>query len=116
MIFWHFNQGVIMASKARASEKPKLGKKIKEIIFSTKGFPIFLSFTTLAILFVLFRMKNVEMDYTISKTNREIEKVILDNKELKAKKARMLSSEKLRKLASAHSLDQPKQDQIIVIP
>ena len=105
-----------MASKTRASEKIQLGKKIKEIIFSTKGFPIFLSFTTLAILFVLFRMKNIEMDYTISKTNREIEKVILDNKELKAKKARMLSAEKLRKLALAHNLDQPKQDQIIVIP
>lgn len=105
-----------MASKARSSERFQLGKKIKEIIFSTKGFPIFLSFTTLAILFVLFRMKNVEMDYTISKTNREISNVVLDNKELKAKKARMLSAEKLRKLASAHNLDQPKQDQIIVIP
>lgn len=105
-----------MASKARSAEKIQLGKKIKEIIFSSQGFPIFLSFTTLAILFVLFRMKNVEMDYTISKTNREIEKVVLDNKELKAKKARMLSADKLRKLAMAHHLDQPKQDQIIVIP
>lgn len=105
-----------MASSKKSSEKFQLGKKIKEIIFSSQGFPIFLSFTTLAILFVLFRMKNVEMDYAISKTNREIEKVIMDNKELKAKKARMLSAEKLRKLASAHNLDQPKQDQIIVIP
>lgn len=104
-----------MASK-KSSEKIQLGKKIKEIIFSSQGFPIFLSFTTLAILFVLFRMKNIEMDYTISKTNREIEKVIMDNKELKAKKARMLSADKLRKLAMAHNLDQPKQDQIIVIP
>lgn len=104
-----------MASK-KSSEKIQLGQKIKEIIFSSQGFPIFLSFTTLAILFVLFRMKNVEMDYTISKTNREIEKVIMDNKELKAKKARMLSADKLRKLAMAHNLDQPKQDQIIVIP
>ena len=40
------------------------------------------------ILFVLFRMKNVEMDYKITNTNREIEKVLLDNKELKAKKDR----------------------------
>ena len=104
-----------MASK-KSSEKIQLGSKIKEIIFSSQGFPIFLSFTTLAILFVLFRMKNIEMDYTISKTNREIEKVIMDNKELKAKKARMLSADKLRKLAMAHRLDQPKQDQIIVIP
>lgn len=105
-----------MASSKKSSESIQLGRKIKEIIFSSQGFPLFLSFTSLAILFVLFRMKNVEMDYTISKTNREIEKVVLDNKELKAKKARMLSAEKLRKLASLHNLDQPKQDQIIVIP
>lgn len=104
-----------MAAK-KSAEKMQLGKKLKEIIFSSQGFPIFLSFTSLAILFVLFRMKNVEMDYKISKTNKEIEKVMLDNKELKAKRARMLSSEKLRKLAAAHNLDQPKQEQVIVIP
>ncbi len=105
-----------MASSKKSSDKLQIGSKIKEIIFSLRGFPLFLSFTTLAILLVLFRMKNVEMDYSISKTNREIEKVVLDNKELKAKKARMLSADKLRKLASLHNLDQPKQDQIIVIP
>jgi hypothetical protein len=105
-----------MASGKKTSEKFQLGNKIKEIVFSSRGFPIFLSFTTLAILFVLFRMKNVEMDYKISKTNRDIEKVLLDNKELKAKNARMLSTERLRRLATAHHLDQPKQDQIIVIP
>jgi cell division protein FtsL len=93
-----------------------LGKKFKEVIFSSRGFPLFLSFTTLAILFVLFRMKNVEMDYKITKSNHDIEKVLLDNKELKAKNARMLSTERLRRLAVAHHLDQPKQDQIIVIP
>lgn len=105
-----------MAAAKKTEPKIQLSSKIKEIIFSSRGFPIFLSFTTLAILFVLFRMKNIEMDYTISKTNKEIEKVVLDNKELKAKKARMLSSDKLRKLASSHRLAQPKQDQIIVIP
>ena len=105
-----------MASGKKSSEKSGLGKTIKEIIFSSQGFPIFLSFTTLAILFVLFRMKTIEMDYKITKSNRDIEKVLLDNKELKAKNARMLSTEKLRRLASVHHLDQPKQDQIIVIP
>lgn len=105
-----------MASGKKSSDKTPFGKKIKEIIFSSQGLPIFLSFTALAILFVLFRMKNVEMDYKISKSNRDIEKVMLDNKELKAKSARMLSTERLRRLAAAHNLDQPKQDQIIVIP
>ncbi len=105
-----------MAQGRKSSSKFELGQKLKEIIFSSQGFPIFLSFTTLAVLFVLFRMKNVEMDYKISKSNRDIEKVLLDNKELKAKNARMLSTDKLRRLASIHHLDQPKQDQIIVIP
>lgn len=105
-----------MATAKKSAEKFNLGKKLREIVFSTKGFPLFLSFTTLAILFVLFRMKNVEMDYKITKTNKDIEKVLLDNKELKAKNARLLSTERLRRLASMHHLDQPKQDQIIVIP
>lgn len=93
-----------------------LKQKVSDILFSSRGFPLFLSFSFLAILFVLFRMKNVEIDYKITKSNKDIDKVAMDNKELKAKKARLLSSDKLRKLASVHHLDQPKQDQIIVIP
>jgi hypothetical protein len=105
-----------MAAKGKSKLSFAWVTQIREIVFSTTGLPIFLTFTTLAVLFVLFRMKNVEKDYQISKTNKDIEKVLLDNKELKAKKARMLSSEKLRRLASIHHLEQPKQDQIIVIP
>ncbi len=103
-----------------AAKKSKISfawvTRMREMFFSTTGLPFFLTFTTLAVLFVLFRMKNVEKDYQISKTNKDIEKVLMDNKELKAKKARMLSAEKLRRLASIHHLEQPKQDQIIVIP
>ena len=95
-----------MAQGKRSNSAFELGQKLKDIIFSSQGFPIFLSFTTLAILFVLFRMKNVEMDYQITQTNRNIEKVLLDNKELKAKKARMLSAEKLIRLAIIHHLHQ----------
>jgi hypothetical protein len=105
-----------MATSKKNNEGFKVGQKVKEVVFSTQGFPIFLSFTMVAILFVLFRMKNVEMDYQITKANKDIEKVLTDNKELKAKNARMLSTDRLRKLAAVHQLDQPKQDQIIVIP
>jgi hypothetical protein len=105
-----------MAARKKSADEAPIGKKLREVIFSSRGFPIFLSFTTLAILFVLFRMKNVEMDYKISKSNRDIEKILLDNKELKAKNARMLSTDKLRRLAVTHHLAQPTQDQIIVIP
>ena len=105
-----------MAARKNSKNYFEWVSRTKEAIFSSTGLPFFLTFTTLAVLFVLFRMKNVEKDYQISQTNRNIEKVLLDNKELKAKKARMLSAEKLRRLASIHHLEQPKQDQIIVIP
>lgn len=104
-----------MAAK-KVKSSFNLKQKVADILFSSRGFPLFLSFSFLAILFVLFRMKNVEIDYKITKANKDIDKVSMDNKELKAKKARLLSSDKLRKLASVHHLDQPKQDQIIVIP
>jgi hypothetical protein len=105
-----------MAPRGKSKTSFEWLGSIRDAIFSTTGLPFFLTFTTLAVLLVLFRMKNVEKDYQISKTNRDIEKVLMDNKELKAKKARMLSADKLRRLASVHHLEQPKQDQIIVIP
>jgi len=105
-----------MATARKSAERTGLALKIKNIIFSTQGLPLFLSFTTIAILFVLFRMKNVEMDYQITKANKDIERVVMDNKELKAKNARLLSTDRLRRLASYHHLDQPKQNQIIVVP
>jgi hypothetical protein len=105
-----------MAPRGKSKISFEWAGRIRDAIFSTTGLPFFLTFTTLAVLLVLFRMKNVEKDYQISKTNRDIEKVLMDNKELKAKKARMLSADKLRRLASVHHLEQPKQDQIIVIP
>lgn len=61
-------------------------------------------------------MKGVELDYKITSVNKDIEKVVLDNKELKARKARLLSVKRLRKMASKYQLRQPKQNQIIVLP
>lgn len=63
-----------MAPTKKNNEGIKLGEKVKNIIFSTQGLPIFLSFTTVAILFVLFRMKNVEMDYQITKAIKILRK------------------------------------------
>ena len=61
-------------------------------------------------------MKGVELDYKITSMNKDIDKVSLDNKELKAKKARLLSVKRLTKMAVKYQLRQPKQDQIIVLP
>jgi cell division protein FtsL len=94
----------------------KISGSIKKALFSTQGLPLILTFAVIGILFVLFRMKGVELDYKTTEVNKKIEKVTLENKELKAKKARLLSIKRLRRLANKYGLSQPKQEQIIVIP
>lgn len=106
-------------SRKRAVRKPaesELKKKVKAIFFSAQGLPIFLSLIVITVLFVLFRMKTVEMNYKIAAISKDIEKVKIEGKELKAKKAKHLSVKNLRKLARTYKLQQPKKHQLIVIP
>ena len=96
--------------------KRSFGEKLKGFIFSSQGFPLLLMFSVLGVLFVLFRMKSVELDYKITEVNKKISKERLEQKELGAKKAGLLSINNLRKLAKRYNLKQPTQAQIIVIP
>ena len=100
--------------------KDFLSESVKEffskIVFSSQGFPIIITLTTLGILLVLFRMKSVEQDYKINQINEENQRVLFYNKDLKAKKADRLSVNNLRDLAEKYNLQQPKQNQVIVIP
>lgn len=105
-----------MAKNNNNSLKKRITTNIKNIIFSTQGFPIFLILTVLAIFFVVFRMKNVDQDYTLNTLKKKIHKEQLEEKDLNAKKARLLSVENLREIAKNHSLAEPKEEQIIVIP
>jgi len=107
-----------MVVRRTASNKKKNSslEKVKGLLFSSRGLPLFLSFAVLSMLFVLFRMKGVELDYKISNIDQQIEQISLESKELKAKKARILSVRRLRKLAEKFGLAEPKQGQIIVIP
>lgn len=91
-------------------------RKFKEFFFSSQGFPLFLVFTLLGFLFVLFRMKGVDVDYKRNEVKQDISKASLINKQLKAKKAKKLSTKSLRKMAKEHKLSPPSQDQIIVVP
>ncbi|EQC50076.1 hypothetical protein [Bacteriovorax sp. DB6_IX] len=111
-----------MASRTRTKKTKKatqaspFKEKMKSIFFSAQGMPIVLSLVVISILFVLFRMKGVEMNYQLSSISKDIEKVKVEGKELKAKKAKLLSVNNLRKMARNYKLQQPKQKQIIVIP
>lgn len=103
-------------AKTRVKKGSSAGSSFKEIIFSNQVFPFVLTFFIIALLFVLFRMKGVELDYKITSVNKDIERVTLDNKELKAKKARLLSVKRLRKMAVKYGLKRPRQKQIIILP
>ncbi len=85
-------------------------------LFNSNIFPLILIFTALGILFVLFRMNNVAIGYEMASLNNDIGKIVLENKELKAKKAKLLSVGRLKNLAKKYKLRQPKQEQIIIIP
>ena len=104
--------------RARATKNSKSNAiidSIKSKIFSSQGFPLFLGFTLMGILFVMFRMKSIEIDYKISSINKDIDKVTVENKELGAIKAKMLSVRNLKSMARKYKLRQPRQKQIIVI-
>ena len=64
---------------------------LKKIIFSTEGLPIVLTIAILSVLFVLVRMKSVEQAYTKNEVSKQIKKSKYVNKELHAKKAKLLS-------------------------
>lgn len=104
-----------MARRKKTTLSQNIRTKIKEIAFSVQGFPLIITFSSLAVLFVLFRMKSVEIDYKISETNKMIEDAQSKNKDLKAIRANLLSVNNLRVFAKKYNLSQPKQEQIIVV-
>lgn len=98
------------------AKKIKISEKFKNTFLSSQGLPISLAFITISILFVLFRMKSVELDYQVNAVDSKIEKDLLENKELKARKAKLLSSKNLHMLANRHGLKQPSEKQLIFVP
>lgn len=92
-----------------------IGEKFSSVFNSSKIMPLVLLYLCLAISFVLFRMKNVEMDYRIHDLSKDIQKSTIDGKDIRAKKASLLSIERLKKLAKDFDLKEPKQAQVILI-
>ncbi|PIK14412.1 hypothetical protein [Halobacteriovorax sp. JY17] len=103
-------------SRSKNSIKNSVSDSFKKVFLSSQGLPIMLTLSVLGVLFVLFRMKGIELNYKITNMNKDIEKVALESKELRAKKARLLSVKNLRSIAHKYELKQPKQNQVIVIP
>ena len=87
-----------------------------DFLFNPQALPFTLTFTTLAVLFVAFRMKGIEQAYSINNLKINIDKAVINNKELKAQRAREMSVPKLREFAATYGLKEPGPEQIILIP
>ncbi len=94
----------------------KFNNRLLEFLFNLKALPFTLTFTTLAVLFVGFRMKGIEQTYLISSIESDIHKATIRNKELKAQRAREMSVPRLREFAVKYDLKEPGPEQIILIP
>lgn len=94
----------------------KFNNRLLEFLFNPKALPFTLTFTTLAILFVGFRMKGIEQAYQLNNIELDIRKSTIRNKELKAQRAREMSVPRLREFAVKYDLKEPGPEQIILIP
>jgi hypothetical protein len=61
-------------------------------------------------------MKRLEQDYKLSDVEKAYRNELGDNKELKAKKASLLSVKNLKLLAQKHNLKEPDEKHILVVP
>ncbi|WPU65470.1 hypothetical protein [Peredibacter starrii] len=94
----------------------KFNNRLLEFLFNPKALPFTLTFTTLAVLFVGFRMKGIEQAYQLNTIEQDIHKATIRNKELKAQRASEMSVPKLREFAVKYDLKEPGPEQIILIP
>ncbi len=90
--------------------------KVVQTLFHPQVLPFTLTFACMAVLFVTIRMKSIEQAYHLDGHDRALEKAWVENKELKAQRARMLSVRRLREFAEKYGLKEPGPEQIILIP
>jgi cell division protein FtsL len=100
----------------RKKGKFKFNNRLVEFFLNPQALPFTLTFITLAVLFVAFRMKGIEQAYSINSLNQEIDRAVIRNKELKAQRAREMSVPRLREFAARYDLKEPGPEQIILIP
>ncbi len=94
----------------------KFNNRVLEFFFNPRALPYTVTFITLAVLFVGFRMKGIEQAYELNNLQSSIQKATIKNKEFKAHRAREMSVPKLREFAVRYGLKEPGPEQIIFIP
>tara|TARA_Y100000385_G_scaffold274285_1_gene317281 strand:+ start:385 stop:708 length:324 start_codon:yes stop_codon:yes gene_type:complete len=93
-----------------------LKKFFEKYILTSQTMPLIFVLSTIGILFVLIRMKGIEQDYKFNELTKQVKIEKIENKELKAQRARMLSVKKLKGFSKKFNLKQPDEKHIIIIP
>ncbi|MEX0798178.1 MAG: hypothetical protein WEB87_02450 [Bacteriovoracaceae bacterium] len=109
-----------MAARKRRTIKKREENEIKvffsKYVFTSQTLPFVFIFSVLGILFVLIRMKGIEQDYKFNEVSKALKVKEIENKELKADKAKMLSVKHLKGFAKKFDLKEPDENHIIIIP
>lgn len=101
----------------RTNTKSNLFTSITSRLFTnSKILSHVISFSTLGILFVLIRMKGVEQDYKFNDLTKKIQMATIEDKELRAEKANLLSINNLRRFAIKFNLKEPDEKHIVIVP
>ena len=85
-------------------------------MITSQTLPLIFVVSILGVMFVLIRMKGIEQDYKYNEIAKRINVQRVQNKELKARKARELSVKKLKAYANKFELKAPDEKRIIIIP
>ncbi|MAX65913.1 MAG: hypothetical protein QF441_11560 [Bacteriovoracaceae bacterium] len=91
-------------------------KYLSDKLFTSHTLPLIFVVSILGIMFVLIRMKGIEQDYQYNDIAKRIKVQKIQNKELKAKRARELSVKRLKAYAKKYNLNEPDEKRIIIIP
>jgi len=101
---------------AKSRQENEIKTFFSKYIFTSQTLPFVFVFSVLGILFVLIRMKGIEQDYKFNEIAKTLKVKKIENKELKADRARLLSVKKLKGFASKYNLEEPDEKHIIVVP
>ena len=101
----------------RAKKKQNVILKfISDRIITSQSLPLIFVVSILGVMFVLIRMKGIEQDYKYNELAKRIKVQKIQNKELKAQKAKELSIKNLKAYAKKFELSEPDEKRIIIIP
>ena len=105
-----------MANRRKRAPRRSKWNKLWSKAVSSQFMPILFTFAVIGALYVFTRMKGIEQDYKFNELAKRIQVQKIQNKELKARKARELSVKKLKAYANRFNLKEPDDKHIIVIP